>query len=342
MKKVLSLSLALLVLFSCFGAMAEKQEPFPETVEFSYLTQMWEPFSAENNLVSEYEKAMNVKMDVEWAPVDNYSTRVLTSLAGDLPDVIMLRNVSDVATLVDQGAVVPLTDLLNEYCPNLMRFISEEDLAYLYNVGDGEIYVIPAVTDIPNINTWTVRQDWLDNLGMEMPTDWEGWKNLLRAFRDQDANGNGDPKDEIPYAGELWHFLYSYGIFASSTNNGISASTTDSLFCVDENGNYTLIFEHGKYRDYLTEMVEMYKEGLIDPEFATREETEKPQGDEQQFLRFGLYSGGAGAAFYGFPALRRRGKRHLGGHCSGSRPRRRTGAVCTQQIRFLYRSHHRR
>lgn len=66
MKKVLSLSLALLVLFSCFGAMAEKQEPFPETVEFSYLTQMWEPFSAENNLVSEYEKAMNVKMDVEW------------------------------------------------------------------------------------------------------------------------------------------------------------------------------------------------------------------------------------------------------------------------------------
>lgn len=59
--------------------MAEKQEPFPETVEFSYLTQMWEPFSAENNLVSEYEKAMNMKMDVEWAPVDNYSTRVLTS-----------------------------------------------------------------------------------------------------------------------------------------------------------------------------------------------------------------------------------------------------------------------
>lgn len=117
MKKVLSLSLALLVLFSCFGAMAEKQEPFPETVEFSYLTQMWEPFSAENNLVSEYEKAMNVKMDVEWAPVDNYSTRVLTSLAGDLPDVIMLRNVSDVATLVDQGAVVPADRLAERILP---------------------------------------------------------------------------------------------------------------------------------------------------------------------------------------------------------------------------------
>lgn len=55
----------------------------------------------------------------------------------------MLRNVSDVATLVDQGAVVPLTDLLNEYCPNLMRFISEEDLAYLYNVGDGRNLCLP-------------------------------------------------------------------------------------------------------------------------------------------------------------------------------------------------------
>ena len=244
MKKALSLILALLMLVPSFAAVAEVQEPFPETVEISYLTQMWEPYSSESNLIPYWEEAMNVKLNVEWAPVDNYSTRILSALAGEMPEAIMVRNVSDVATLVDQGAVVPLTDLLNEHAPNLMQHITEADKPYLYNVSDGEIYMIPAVTAIPNINTWTVRQDWLDNLGLEMPTDWEGWKNVLRAFRDQD-------------------------------NNGIGASSTDSLFCVDGQGNYTLIFEHENYKDYLNEMVAMYKEGLIDPEFATRPETEK-------------------------------------------------------------------
>lgn len=276
MKRTLSLILTLvLVLGFTAGALAEKQEPFDNPFEFSYLTQIWEPFSADKNLISYYEKAMNVKMNVEWSPVDNYSTRVLTSLADNIPDAIMLRNVSDIATLVDQGAIVPLTSLLEEYCPNLMKYISKEDMPYLYNVSDGEIYAIPAITDIPNINTWTVRQDWLDNLGLSMPTNWEEWKTVLRAFKDQDANNNGDTSDEIPYSGEIWPFMYSYGIFCSNTNNGISASTTDSLFCVNEKGEYTLVFEHEKYKDFLTEMVEMYKEGLIDPEFATRNETEK-------------------------------------------------------------------
>ncbi len=275
MKKALSLVLVLLLLTGSTYALADVQAPFEEPFTFSYLTQIWEPYSTETNLISYWEDAMNVKMDIEWAPVDNYSTRVLTALAGEMPDAIMLRNVSDVATLIDQGALVPLTDLLDEYCPNLMQYITDEDLAYLYNVGDGEIYMLPAVTAIPNINTWTIRQDWLDNVGMEIPSDWEGWKSLLRAFRDQDANGNGDTTDEIPYAGELWPFLYSFGIYASNTNNGISGTSTDSLFCINEAGDYTLIFEHERYREYMTEMVEMYKEGLIDPEFATREETEK-------------------------------------------------------------------
>ena len=97
----------------------------------------------QTNLVKYYEEAMNVKLDINWAPIDNYSTHVLTTLAREFPDAIMLCDISDIATLVDLDAIVPLTDLLEEYCPNFMKYITEEDTAYLYNVSDYEIVFTP-------------------------------------------------------------------------------------------------------------------------------------------------------------------------------------------------------
>ena len=40
--------------------------------------------------------------------------------------------------------------------------------------------------------------EWLDRLGMEMPTTLDEFYNMLVAFRDEDANGDGDPTNEIP------------------------------------------------------------------------------------------------------------------------------------------------
>ena len=42
----------------------------------------------------------------------------------------------------------------------------------------------------------TIRQDWLDKLGLSMPTTVDEWYNVLKAFR-ADPNGNGKA-DEIP------------------------------------------------------------------------------------------------------------------------------------------------
>ena len=46
-----------------------------------------------------------------------------------------------------------------------------------------------------------LNKQWLENLKLEMPTTLDELTDVLRAFRDQDANGNGDPSDEIPLTG---------------------------------------------------------------------------------------------------------------------------------------------
>ncbi len=51
--------------------------------------------------------------------------------------------------------------------------------------------------DQSNSFMW-INRDWLKRLNLEMPTDFASLVTVLKAFRDQDANGNGDPNDEIP------------------------------------------------------------------------------------------------------------------------------------------------
>ena len=43
-----------------------------------------------------------------------------------------------------------------------------------------------------------INKQWLDNLGLSMPTSIDEYYDVLVAFKEQDANGNGDPDDEIP------------------------------------------------------------------------------------------------------------------------------------------------
>ena len=68
---------------------------------------------------------------------------------------------------------------------------------------DGEIYGLPQVNECYHCfysqRAW-INSDWLENVGMDVPQTTEEFVDVLTAFKEQDANGNGDPNDEIPLA----------------------------------------------------------------------------------------------------------------------------------------------
>lgn len=47
----------------------------------------------------------------------------------------------------------------------------------------------------------SINKQWLDNLKLEVPATTDELYTVLKAFKEQDANGNGDSKDEIPMMG---------------------------------------------------------------------------------------------------------------------------------------------
>lgn len=218
------------------------------------------------------EKMTGVHFDIDWRSVSDYATQVATVLAGgvdNLPDMIRAAEYG-VSNLANEGAIIALDEYL-DLIPNVVAAVGEDRMAE-WRSADGHIYTIPTIVNVPGSQTTAIRQDWLDALGMSVPTTWEEWKAYWYAVKENDMNGNGDTTDEIPLvlemgeSGErcLHQLLNAFGIKASN----------DAQYCVLDDGTYTMVYEHPRYREFLTEVQKLYADGIIDPEFATRYQAE--------------------------------------------------------------------
>lgn len=207
------------------------------------------------------ETMTGVHVSIDWQENEGYSSAVATTLLSNkenLPDII---NPTDfgVMDLADDGLIVPLDDYL-ELMPDIVEAVGEEHMDE-WRSSDGHIYTIPSVSTIPGSFSMMVRQDWLNDLNLDVPETWEDWLTYWRGVRDQDLNGNGDTTDEIPIAlsesadGErsLTLLLNAFGIAASN----------DTQFCLLDDGTYTMLYEHPRYPAFLEAVAGLYAEGIL-------------------------------------------------------------------------------
>lgn len=195
-------------------------------------------------------------------------------LANELPDIIH-STTGNLETLAVDGGLIPLDDLIEEYAPNIKAYFEKyPDAKRICTVtvdGEDHIYYIngsnagiekggkPAVQ-----KGWFIRTDWLKKLGLEVPKTVDEFYTVLKAFREQDPNGNGR-KDEIPL------FERQEGI-------------TPYLQLFDAYNGWHLRdgkVVHGKteeeYKNAIKELRKWYKEGLIDQEIFTRGQQAREQ-----------------------------------------------------------------
>lgn len=243
------------------GGSSEAAESTGGVREFEYFGLIYDPYQESTPIYDALQEATGITVNFNWNTQDAYSTNLAARLANqDLPDVIGSGMGNDIVLqdLIDDGLIIPLTDLLEEKMPNYMRFISEDDYLYMVNQTDGEVYAFGMVMDVPGSFSYMIRQDWLDRLNLEMPKSWDEWVNVWTQFKEKDANGNGDPNDEIPVA-----WLYSLTYF------------TENIFGIASNGTYSVVDgkyvydpEHPRYEEWLDAMRDLYSKGLISKEFV--------------------------------------------------------------------------
>ncbi|MFW5776595.1 MAG: extracellular solute-binding protein [Spirochaetota bacterium] len=178
--------------------------------------------------------------------------------AGNLPDVFLpWGGIED--ELIENDAVAPLGDLVSENMPVYQAAVPDQVWSYVTSQGDGEVYFLPAVAFTPLAGH--IRGDWLDRLGLEVPTTIGEYVEVLRAFRDEDANGNGDPDDEFPTSGrEFGRWMdHHFAAFGVAMIEGLPAWDI-----YDGEIQYSAV--QPEMRAAIAFLRDLYAEGTLDPE----------------------------------------------------------------------------
>ena len=240
----------------------------PGEVELTYMgNDTWcAGVSYNDGLPVQEEIEKRTGVHINW---DTYSSDVetvlqtrLASMEG-LPDMVEIppfdSNVG-VDTYSSNGVLIPLNDLIEQYAPNIQNLFEKYPaLKAMCTSSDGNIYGLAGWWG--DINDYVpdylyIRQDWLDNLGLEMPKTVDELYNVMKAFKEQDANGNGDPNDEIPVATknglkQLYYLMTGFGY------------DTNSLWYTDADGEVHYAAVEDNYKEMLTFLNKCYSEGLI-------------------------------------------------------------------------------
>ena len=181
--------------------------------------------------------------------------------SGSLPD---LYNV-DAATFLSwqsEGAFVELTDLWPKY-PNLIADYPLDNEAVKVLNPKGKLYGIPNISWTVR-DTVQIRQDWLDNLGIKLPSAEEftvdKFYEIAKAFTTQDPDKNGVKGDTIGFAGNNIALRNAFGIANEWTEK--DGKLIPRQMQVEE------------YKAYLAFMKKAYDEGVLDRDFVLRKSTE--------------------------------------------------------------------
>lgn len=225
-----------------------------------------------NDLTKEY---LNVELDWMWeVPDSQYETKLSVTLSsGEYPDVLKC-DYDTYSYLLESGALKDLSGVWEEYASEALKtaFASDSGTAAFERVTeDGKLMAIPYASDpVATMVCNYYRTDWLENLGMEVPTNLDELTEVIKAFRDQDPDGNGE-KDTYAMGLSSEIFSASGGSLQSFFNTFSSYPTA----WIEKDGEIV----HGAIQDETKEALDwmrgLYSEGYIDPEFATYDEEQK-------------------------------------------------------------------
>jgi putative aldouronate transport system substrate-binding protein len=249
----------------------ENQQTYPLT-DTKITLSMWDPNASSMGTLADrnegeffqwYEQKTNIHIDFT-IPATGTEAEAFNLLftSNKLPDILGVYTTQEkyrdgMDAAINDGYIVNMADYLED-APNYCSWINNIDTAKKDVFTDsGKMYGMWGFWD--NMKNGyadqgiSVRKDFLDKVGMDIPTTYDEWETVLTAFKDK--LGIEAPLFTSKYGIDNGEFMAGYGV-------------APYFYQVDGTVKYGPL-EDG-YKDYLTMMADWYKKGLIDPDFDTR------------------------------------------------------------------------
>ncbi|CAI6083184.1 extracellular solute-binding protein [Cohnella sp. JJ-181] len=240
--------------------------PSPYTITNSYLTKyIQDNFGTPNNIKMEF---VPVPRSEEIKKLN-----VLMASGSDVPDIVFTYDSATFNRYAQQGGLTDLTDLLNEHGSNLKAFLGEDTLAY--GNFEGKQLAIPGKRSILGKYASFIRTDWLDALGMKVPTTTQELYDTLKAFKEKDPGKTGGKV--IPYGMTIEPAQYDPLIWSF-----IQPTTDEQRFTLTQklgSNEYPTLLPG--FKDALQFFNKLYNEGLISKDFGLDKDKKQMTQDVQ-------------------------------------------------------------
>ena len=259
--------------------MAKYAEPITVTSFFEIAPPFQTYFTEEkinNNIFAkQYMEELGIKIDYLWyaaqTPEDATQKKNVAIASGEIPDIMMVDP--------DQLALLAKSDLINKDIGTIFdQYASEHLKDWTYGEGDaamasatydGKVIAIPQIDSSIDLSPFLwIRKDWVDKLGLKMPTTMEELYDVMVAFKNNDPDGNGKP-DTV---GLILNKDYLLGV-ASSDAYGLfnGFGSYPRAWVKDANGKLAYGSALPETKEALKFLNKLYSEGLIEKDFAVKD-----------------------------------------------------------------------
>ncbi|HZJ83748.1 MAG TPA: extracellular solute-binding protein [Clostridia bacterium] len=232
---------------------------------------VWTSFSStimqgfeEAEFIKELQERTGVKLEFLYPPIgnetENFNLRISSN---DLPHIFAAppEYAGGYHKAVDDGVYLELTEYYDKGLMPNIKWLRENNETINRDIVDdeGRMFYFPTIDIVPS-HPWSglwLRQDWLDELNLEQPKTIDDWDAMLRAMKDS--------KGIAPLSMNIkdWYGVNTNFMFVSSYEAGYS--------WINKNGKAVYGPIEPGFKDFLTKANEWYTEGLLDPDFATRD-----------------------------------------------------------------------
>lgn len=226
-----------------------------------------------NPMVDLAVEKLGIKMETTLLGGDanNYDTKLRLALTGseELPDVFPVYGTQMIADMIESGRVKAIDEDIEKYMPDRLKEIYDKYPQTFYPVTkDGKTYGLACAPVLTEGQVMVIRQDWLDNLGLKAPATLDEFEAVIRAFTEEDPDGNGK-KDTygFTYEGDS---IYNNGwvadpviLFSANSGKYIPGSWQE-----DENGELVYGSINEGNRATLERMAQWHANGWIFQEAA--------------------------------------------------------------------------
>ena len=257
MKKLLGLMLAVMMVLSVMLPLAASAE---EAVTISFFDKNSGVRTFDDPVAKELEARTGIKLDLI-SPSGNPGEKLSLMLAGlNYPDIVLMDRSSDIVNqYIEAGALVNLSDYLDQM-PNVVAMYGNTLNKTRYSDGNNYYLSNWYGYDPDPVNGFICRYDYMIELvGQERadsaePFTWSEFKDLLTQFKAAHPDTTnalviGDP--------------------GSGSINGTFAGMNSIYPYYVHEGKLYFSVRDPQFMDAIHQMNELYREGLLDPEWTS-------------------------------------------------------------------------